>query len=121
MTDDERKLLDSAKQKIFVERAKRVRPHLDDKVLSSWNGLMLGAVARAAIVLNEPKYLEAAEANLAFLQRELWDTETKTLYHRWRNGQRDDVQLLDAYAFLLDGVLHLYPVSYTHLTLPTKA
>ena len=108
LTDDDRKLLDSAKQKIFVERAKRVRPHLDDKVLSSWNGLMLGAVARAAIVLNEPKYLEAAEANLAFLQRELWDTETKTLYHRWRNGQRDDVQLLDAYAFLLDGVLHLY-------------
>lgn len=108
LTDDERKLLDSAKQKIFDERAKRVRPHLDDKVLSSWNGLMLGAVARAAIVLNEPKYLEAAEANLAFLQRELWDAETKTLYHRWRNGQRDDVQLLDAYAFLLDGVLHLY-------------
>ena len=108
LTDEERKLLDSAKQKIFDERAKRVRPHLDDKVLSSWNGLMLGAVARAAIVLNEPKYLEAAEANLAFLQRELWDAETKTLYHRWRNGQRDDVQLLDAYAFLLDGVLHLY-------------
>jgi hypothetical protein len=108
LTDDERHLLDSAKQKIFDERTKRVRPHLDDKVLSSWNGLMLGAVARAAIVLNEPKYLEAAEANLAFLQRELWDAETKTLYHRWRNGQRDDVQLLDAYAFLLDGVLHLY-------------
>ena len=108
LTDEERKLLDSAKQKIFDERAKRVRPHLDDKVLSSWNGLMLGAVARAAIVLNEPKYLEAAEANLAFLQRELWDAETKTLYHRWRNGQRDDVQLLDAYAFLLDGVLHFY-------------
>jgi hypothetical protein len=93
---------------MFVARAKRVRPHLDDKILSSWNGLMLGATARAAVVLNEPKYLEAAEANLTFLQRELWDTETKTLYHRWRDGQRDDVQLLDAYAFLLDGVLHLY-------------
>ena len=108
LTDDERALLDSAKQKMFDERARRVRPHLDDKILSSWNGLMLGAVARAAIVLNEPKYLEAAEANLAFLKRELWDAETKTLHHRWRNGQRDDVQLLDAYAFLLDGVLHLY-------------
>ena len=108
LTDDERALLDSAKQKMFDERAKRVRPHLDDKILSSWNGLMLGAVARAAIVLNEPKYLEAAEANLAFLRRELWDAETKTLHHRWRDGQRDDVQLLDAYAFLLDGVLHLY-------------
>ena len=69
---------------------------------------MRGATARAAVVLNEPKYLEAAEANLAFLQRELWDAESGTLYHRWRDGKRDDVQLLDAYAFLLDGVLHLY-------------
>ena len=72
LTDDERALLDSAKQKMFDERAKRVRPHLDDKILSSWNGLMLGAVARAAIVLNEPKYLEAAEANLAFLLGGAW-------------------------------------------------
>jgi uncharacterized protein YyaL (SSP411 family) len=42
------------------------------------------------------------------LRRELWDAESKTLYHRWREGKRDDVQLLDAYAFLIDGVLHLY-------------
>jgi uncharacterized protein YyaL (SSP411 family) len=93
---------------MFAVRAERVRPHLDDKILSSWNGLMLGAIARAAVVLGKPKYLEAAEANLAFLQRELWDAESGTLYHRWRDGKRDDVQLLDAYAFLLDGVLHLY-------------
>ena len=108
LSDDERKLLESANKKMFAARAERVRPHLDDKILSSWNGLMLGATARAAVVLSEPKYLEAAEANLAFLQRELWDAESGTLYHRWRDGKRDDVQLLDAYAFLLDGVLHLY-------------
>ena len=108
LSDDERKLLESANKKMFAVRAERVRPHLDDKILSSWNGLMLGATARAAVVLSEPKYLEAAEANLAFLQRELWDAESGTLYHRWRDGKRDDVQLLDAYAFLLDGVLHLY-------------
>ena len=108
LSDDEHKLLESANQKMFDVRAKRVRPHLDDKILSSWNGLMLGAIARAAVVLGEPEYLEAAEANLAFLRRELWDAESKTLYHRWRDGERDNVQLLDAYAFLLDGVLHLY-------------
>ena len=108
LSDDERKLLGSANKKMFAVRAERVRPHLDDKILSSWNGLMLGATARAAVILGEPTYLEAAEANLAFLKRELWDNESKTLYHRWRDGKRDDVQLLDAYAFLLDGVLHLY-------------
>ena len=108
LNDNEASQLESATGKMFDVRAKRVRPHLDDKILSSWNGLMLGAIARAGVVLNEPEYLKAAQANLTFLQRELWDAETKTLYHRWREGLRDDIQLLDAYAFLLDGVLHLY-------------
>jgi len=82
--------------------------HLDDKVLASWNGLMLGALARAGVVLGEPKYLAAAEKNLTFLQAKLWDAKTKTLYHRWRDGERDNVQLLDSHAYLLDGVIHLY-------------
>lgn len=104
----ETKLLASAKQKMFAVQAKRVRPHLDDKVLASWNGLMLGALARAGVVLNEPTYLAAAERNIAFLQSKLWDAKTKTLYHRWRDGERDNVQLLDSHAYLLDGVIHLY-------------
>lgn len=105
---EEAKLLASAKKKMFEARSKRVRPHLDDKVLSSWNGLMLGAIARASAVLSDEQYLQAAEKNLAFLQSHLWDAKTKTLYHRWRDGQRDNVQLLDAYAYLLSGVLDLY-------------
>jgi uncharacterized protein len=108
LTDAEAKLLASAKQKMFAVQVKRVRPHLDDKILASWNGLMLGALARAGVVLNEPKYLAAAEKNIAFLQSKLWDAKTKTLYHRWRDGERDNVQLLDSHAYLLDGVIHLY-------------
>src|SRR6185503_10363817 len=46
--------------------------------------------------------------NYAFLRAKLWDASTKTLYHRWRDGERDKVQLLDAYAFLLAGVIDLY-------------
>jgi hypothetical protein len=69
---------------------------------------MLGAFARAGIVLGEPDYLERARQNLAFLQQRLWDAPTRTLYHRWRDGERDRVQLLDAYAYLLSGVLDLY-------------
>jgi uncharacterized protein YyaL (SSP411 family) len=108
LSQAEQKLLANAKEKMFQARARRVRPHLDDKVLASWNGLMLSAVARAYAVLGDAKYLAAAEKNLAFLRGKLWDDKTKTLYHRWRDGERDAVQLLDAYAFLLSGVITLY-------------
>ena len=101
-------LLKSAREKMFAARAKRVRPHLDDKILASWNGLMLGALARAYAVLGDQSYLVAAEKNLAFLQDKLWDGKTGMLYHRWRDGARDSVQLQEAYAFLLAGTIDLY-------------
>jgi hypothetical protein len=63
LPEAERKLLSSAKEKLFQARSKRVRPHLDDKILASWNGMMLGAIARASAVLNEPSYRAAAEQN----------------------------------------------------------
>jgi uncharacterized protein YyaL (SSP411 family) len=112
---------------MLAARSQRIRPHLDDKILASWNGLMLGAMARAYAVLGDEKYLAAAEKNLAFIQSKLWaqraadilsaeQTEKlnfrqdagSTLYHRWRDGERDNVQLLEAYAFLLSGVTDLY-------------
>jgi uncharacterized protein YyaL (SSP411 family) len=102
------KLLNSAKVKMMTARSKRVRPHLDDKVLASWNGLMLGAMARAYAVLGDETYRIAAEKNLRFLQSRLWDAKSKTLYHRWRDGERDTVQLQQAYAYLLSGVVDLY-------------
>ena len=108
LTDTDKALLVSARKKMDAVRTKRVRPHLDDKILSSWNGLMLGAVARAYAVLGDKEYLSAAEANNNFTLKTFWDAKTKTMYHRWRDGERDSVQLLDAYAFQLDGTLHLY-------------
>lgn len=113
----DRPLLASAQAKMRAVRAKRVRPHLDDKILASWNGLMLGAFARASVVLDDAAYRAAAEANLAFIQSRLWDAGTGTLYHRWREGERDEVQLLEAYAFLLDGVVALYEATLAPRTL----
>jgi uncharacterized protein YyaL (SSP411 family) len=107
----DRPVLASAKNKMFEARSKRVRPHLDDKVLASWNGMMLGAIARAYAVLGNEPYRVVAEKNLGFLQGKLWIPASKTLYHRWRDGQRDNVQLLEAYANLLGGVLNLYEVT----------
>jgi hypothetical protein len=122
---DDAVLLASARQKMFEARSRRVRPHLDDKILASWNGLMLGAMARAGIVLGEEKYLAAAEKNLRFIRENLWQAaltpplshrmgeggrrpDEGILFHRWRDGHRDDVQLLEGYAFLLLGVIELY-------------
>ena len=135
-------LLASAKTKMLAARAKRIRPLRDDKVLASWNGLILGAFARASIILDEEKYRAAAEKNVAFIREKLWQSPqggagsplpaaapqsddgahgvtrpTGILYHRWRDGERDDVQLLEGYAFLLDGVVQLYEATLdpTHL------
>ena len=108
LSAEEQTRLASAKQKLFDIRAKRIRPHLDDKILASWNGLMLGAISRAHAVLGDDSYRAIAEKNLSFLRAKLWDPQTQTLFHRWRDGERDSVQLLDAYANLLSGVIDLY-------------
>ncbi|SPE59316.1 conserved hypothetical protein [Verrucomicrobia bacterium] len=100
--------LDEARKKMLAARSQRIRPHLDDKVLASWNGLMLGALARAYAVLGEETWRLAAQRNFAFLKANLWDARARTLYHRWRDGERDNVQLLEGYAFLLSGVLGFY-------------
>jgi hypothetical protein len=72
---------------------------------------MLGALAQASAILEDQTVLEAAEANSAFIQKQLWDADSNTLHHRWRDGERDEVQLLDDYAFLLEGMIHLYEAS----------
>jgi uncharacterized protein YyaL (SSP411 family) len=104
----EQPLLASAVKKMRAARAQRIRPHLDDKILTSWNGLMLGAFARASVILDDKKYRNAAEKNLKFIREKLWDEKTKTLFHRWRDGEHDNVQLLEDYAGLLAGTIDLY-------------
>ena len=103
-----RTLLEAARKTMLEVRSQRPRPRRDDKVLASWNGLMLGAFARAFAALGDPAYLKAARNNLAFLRNHLWDPATCTLYHRWRDGARDSVQLLSAYACVCSGVVDLY-------------
>src|SRR6185503_7612567 len=101
LPDADKPLLASAKKKMSEVRAKRIRPHLDDKILASWNGLMVGAFARAYAVLGEEKYLAAAEKNVSFIYGKLWEPGKKALFHRWRDGERDHVELLEGYAFAL--------------------
>ncbi|MCX8155584.1 MAG: thioredoxin domain-containing protein [Verrucomicrobiae bacterium] len=99
LSAEEARLLAQAKARLLAVRAQRVRPQRDDKVLASWNGLMLGALARAGVALGMPEALAAARRNAAFVRRHLWDEGRRRLHHRWREGERDEVQLLKAYAF----------------------
>ncbi len=100
--------MDSLRQKLREARAQRVWPGLDDKVLTSWNGLMLAAFAEAGRALNRPDYTEIARQNATFLQETMTWGDGR-LYHTWKEGAaaRHNGYLED-YAYLADGLLALY-------------
>ncbi|MBI2384622.1 MAG: thioredoxin domain-containing protein [Elusimicrobia bacterium] len=109
--DETRAILETARQRLFRVRAKRPRPHLDDKVLVSWNGLMISAFAQGAQVLDDPAYLAAAEKAARFIRANLYDAKRNRLYRRWRAGERKVPGIADDYAFLVQGLLDLYETS----------
>ena len=111
LSEEQQRVLERARTKVTQERSGRVRPHLDDKILVSWNGLMLGAMARAYGVLGREEDLASAERCFSFLWATLWDASSNRLFHRWREGERDTVQLFQGYAYLLSGVIDLYEVT----------
>jgi uncharacterized protein YyaL (SSP411 family) len=97
--------LDGAKRALMAARDKRVRPHLDDKILTAWNGLMISAFALGGRVLNEPRYLDAARRAADFLL----DTMAKgTLLRRYRDGEAAIEGFLDDYAFFATALVDLY-------------
>ena len=86
-------------------------PATDDKILASWNGLMIGAMARTGRVLSEPKYLKAARKAHNFIKGRFWDANSKRLAHRWREGDRDDSAQAQSYLLFLAGTRKLYEAS----------
>jgi uncharacterized protein YyaL (SSP411 family) len=106
------KLLGDCRAKLFSIRAKRPRPHLDDKIIAAWNGLMISAYARGAQVLDEPRYLEIATRAAKFLQSNLYDPSRKILYRNYRAGRSDIEGFADDYAFVIQGLLDLYEASF---------
>jgi hypothetical protein len=105
-------LLKQSREKLFVIRSKRPRPHLDDKIIAAWNGLMISAYARAAQVIDQPRYLESATRAAAFIRTHLWDESKKTLYRSYRDGRSDVEGFADDYAFVTQGLLDLYGASF---------
>src|SRR5205809_642593 len=112
-TEDEiRKSLAQSRTKLFGIRAKRPRPHLDDKIIAAWNGLMISGYARAAQVLDDARYLEIATRAAKFLRENLYDSSRKILYRNYRGGRSDIEGFVDDYAFVIQGLIDLYEASF---------
>ena len=98
-----------ARTALLARRSQRPRPHLDDKVLTAWNGLMIAALARAARVLDDgSRYLEAARRAARFVQARLWQAPSGTLLRRYRQGEAGVEGYAEDYAFLIYGLLELF-------------
>ena len=93
-------------------RAKRPRPHLDDKIITAWNGLMISAFARGAQVLGDPSYLEAATRAAEFVRAKLYDAGAGTLGRSYRGGPSAVAGFAEDYAFFIQGLLDLYETSF---------
>ncbi len=105
-------IIEAAKKKLFAARAARPRPHLDDKIITAWNGLAISAFARAYQVLGEERYLAAAERAAAFVSSRLYSPSSTKLSRHYRNGAAEVEGFLDDYAFFVQGLLDLYEAGF---------
>ncbi len=94
---------------LMAIRSLRPRPHLDDKILTAWNGLMIAAFARAARVLpGAASYLQDAVRAASFLRARLWNISSQTLLRRYRQGDAGVDAYAEDYAYLIFGLLELF-------------
>ena len=116
-----RQALADAVPHLMAARNQRVRPHLDDKILTAWNGLMIAAFARAGVALHEPRYVDAAQRAASFIRARLL-TADGVLMRRFREGESAIPGFLDDYAFFAQALLDLYEADFnpSHLTLAAQ-
>jgi uncharacterized protein YyaL (SSP411 family) len=115
--DEVIEILNGARMSMFKERLDRPRPYRDDKILTSWNGLMIAAFARMARILRslgsdgrtagEP-YLETARRAAVFIRERMWSAASGTLLRRYRDGHAEIDGYAEDYAYLIHGLLELF-------------
>jgi uncharacterized protein YyaL (SSP411 family) len=99
------RLLDAARAKLSAARGQRVRPGRDEKILTSWNGLMIQAMAHAGRVLARPDFIASAERAMDFIQAQLWRDQRLLATHK--DGKSHLNAYLDDHVFLIAGALEL--------------
>jgi uncharacterized protein YyaL (SSP411 family) len=109
--DEVRRALERSRANLLALRVKRPRPHLDDKIITAWNGLMISAFARAAQIFDDADYLKAGTRAATFAREHLYDESGRVLARSYREG-RGVEGFADDYAFLIQGLLDLYEASF---------
>jgi uncharacterized protein YyaL (SSP411 family) len=105
-------LLARSRERLFSIRVQRPRPHLDDKIIAAWNGLMVSAYARGGQVLHELRYLENATRAAKFIRSQLWENSKRILFRSYRQGRGTVEGFADDYSFVIQGLLDLYETSF---------
>ncbi|MBN1490379.1 MAG: thioredoxin domain-containing protein [Phycisphaerae bacterium] len=103
-------VLERSRLTLLAVRRKRTPPHLDDKILTAWNGLMIASLAKASRALNEPRYRDAASKAADFILRTL--ERDGRLLRTCRGDRAHTDAYLDDYAFLIEGLLNLYEATF---------
>ena len=111
LSDSEESKLAEIRKKLNQHREKRIRPLLDDKILTDWNGLMIAALAKSGVLLEEPKLIEKAENAFKQLLK-LCKREQSLLLHRVKDGEAEIEGMADDYTFLIWGALELYNATF---------
>ena len=111
-----KKKIENIRIKVFQSREKRIRPYLDDKILTDWNGLMIAALAKGGYVFNDKKYVNVAEKAMKFILETLKD-EKGHLLHRFREKSAEIGAYIDDYSFLIWALLELYEATFDTLYL----
>lgn len=117
-SETDRERLERSRSQLFAAREKRVHPFKDDKVLCSWNGLMIAALAYGARVLDDPMYLQVAQRAAAFILGKLRRPDGRLLAS-YREGEAVYPAYLDDYAYLVWAMIELYEASYASEFLQT--
>ena len=107
--------LESARQKLLAAREQRVHPGRDEKILVSWNALMIKGMAQAARHFAEPRYQQSAERALEFIHTQMW-TDGR-LQATYKDGRAHLAAYLDDYVFLIDAILELLQVRWSNADL----
>ncbi|MGH8046210.1 MAG: thioredoxin domain-containing protein [Chthoniobacterales bacterium] len=110
--ETDREPLARARQILVTARESRPKPHLDDKVLAAWNGLMISAFARAGAILGDGAYLDAARRAMNFLREQMFNITTGELLRTWRDGKAGIRAFAEDYAFVIHALLDLYEATF---------
>jgi len=104
-------ILKPARARLLKARSKRIRPAMDNKILASWNGLMLKSFTTAWLAFGKQEYLDTAKKNAAFLINNMMAEDGK-LIHSWNPGKKQINGFLEDYCFLAEGLLELYQATF---------